>query len=277
MLDMELFRNRRFTAASGTVTIALFAMSGFLFVATQYWQFVRNYAPFPAAVHMLPIAGAIGIGSVTGTKLALRLGTKTVVVIGLVGVGVVFVWASTVTATTTYMTLVAQMVLLGGALGLAAPPATESIIGAIPSHKAGVGSAVNDATRLVGGTLGVAVIGSAFGSVYASRISKGLPVELPRSVAKNAQGSVGAAFGVAKRLETYGWTELAGPVHSAATHAFQDGLIVAGLIGGILSIVGAILAAIWLPGQPGRKGEAKVVVSPEPALMSPTFETTHSD
>src|SRR5262252_1334321 len=79
MLDVRLFRNMRFSAASGAVTISFFTLFGFIFLITQYFQFVRGYGPLSAGVRLLPVAVAVGIGSVAGTQLAVRAGTKLVV------------------------------------------------------------------------------------------------------------------------------------------------------------------------------------------------------
>src|SRR4051812_26242132 len=83
MLDVSLFRNLRFTAASGAVTVVFFSLSGFIFLITQYFQFFKGYGPLSAGVHLLPVATAVGASSVVGTKLAVRLGTKLVVATGL--------------------------------------------------------------------------------------------------------------------------------------------------------------------------------------------------
>src|SRR5207302_4495663 len=105
-----------------------------------------------------------------------------------------YMWVPTARAGTSDGTIAAQMVVLGTGMGLTSAPATEAIMGVVPKTHAGVGSAVNDATRLLGGTLGVAVIGSVFASLYASRIAAGPPVGLPATVARTAHASVGAAL-----------------------------------------------------------------------------------
>ncbi len=107
------------------------------------------------------MALSVGAGSVAGTQLAVRAGTKLIVTIGLVAMAAFYGWvAATTTATISYRIIAVQMVVYGLGMGLTSAPATESIMGAISRRKAGVGSAVNESTRLVGGTLGVAVIGS---------------------------------------------------------------------------------------------------------------------
>src|SRR6516164_3887745 len=170
MLEVRLFANMRFSAASGVVTVAFFTLFGFIFLITLYFQFVRGYSPLSTGVRLLPVAVSVGIGSVAGTQLAVRAGTKLIVTTGLVAMAAFYGWAAaTISATLAYGIIAAQMVLYGLGLGLSSAPATESIMGAIPRAKAGVGSAINDSTRLIGGTLGVAVLGSVYASVYASR------------------------------------------------------------------------------------------------------------
>ncbi len=85
-------------------------------------------------------------------------------------------------------------------MGLTSAPATEAIMGVVPKAKAGVGSAINDATRLLGGTLGVAVIGSVYASLYASRLTTALPARLPAAAGRTAHASVGAALTLAGKV-----------------------------------------------------------------------------
>src|SRR6201988_408169 len=201
MLDVRLFRNMRFSAASGAVTVSFFTLFGFIFLITQYFQFVRGYGPLSTGGRLLPVALSVGIGSVAGTQLAVRAGTKLVVTTGLAAVAAFYGWvAATTSATTSYGVIAAQMVLYGLGMGLSSAPATESIMGAISRAKAGVGSAVNDATRLIGGTLGVAVIGSVYASVYGSRLTATTPAGVPGQVAALAHQSVGAAYAAAAGL-----------------------------------------------------------------------------
>src|ERR671928_25716 len=171
MLDLSLFRNPRFTAASVSVAISFFALSGFIFLVTQYFQFLKGYGPLSTGVRLLPVAACVAISSILGARLAVRVGTKLVVASGLFSMAAFYVWVTTAATTTGYVTIAAQMVVLGAGMGLTSAPATEAIMGVVPKAKAGVGSAVNDATRLLGGTLGVAVIGSVYASLYASRLT----------------------------------------------------------------------------------------------------------
>ena len=252
MLDVGLFRNLRFSAASGAVTITFFSLMGFIFLVTLYFQFLKGYAPFSTGLRLLPVATMTGITSVVGTALAVRFSTKLVVSAGLVSLAAGLAWASTSSTDTSYLTIAMTMILIGSGIGLTSAPATESIMGAVPAAKAGVGSAVNDATRILGSTVGVAVIGSIYASIYASHLTSGLPGQLPAAAADTAHRSIGGAFGVADRLGGIGHPELAGAVHDAAATAFFDGFQVAVLVAAGIALAGAVMAAILLPAQPPR-------------------------
>jgi hypothetical protein len=142
------------------------------------------------------------------------------------------------------------MVVYGLGLGLTSAPATESIMGAIPRAKAGIGSAINDSTRLIGGTLGVAVIGSVYASVYASRLTATMPPAVPAPVAAIAHQSVGAAYAAAGQVAALGHPLLGQMLQHAATNAFLRGLTISALVAGSVGALGAILAVLFLPAQP---------------------------
>ncbi len=250
MLDLSLFSNPRFTAASVSVAISFFALSGFIFLVTQYFQFLKGYGPLSTGVRLLPVATCVAISSIVGTKLAVRVGTKLVVASGLTSMAAFYVWVATAQAATSYGTIAAQMVVLGTGMGLTSAPATEAIMGVVPKAKAGVGSAVNDATRLLGGTLGVAVIGSVYASLYASRLTSALPAGLPGSLARTAHGSVGAALTVAGKLAHTGHPTVAAVVHGAASSAFFDGFHTANYVAAGVAAAGAVMALALLPAQP---------------------------
>src|SRR5580692_9616322 len=125
MLDVGLFRNPRFTAASGSVAISFFALQGFIFLVTQYFQFIKTFSPLGTGVRLLPVAGAVAVASVVGTKLAVRIGNKVVVTAGLVSFAVGLLWTATVSVSTSYSIIVLQMLFLGTGMGLTSAPATE--------------------------------------------------------------------------------------------------------------------------------------------------------
>jgi EmrB/QacA subfamily drug resistance transporter len=272
MLDLSLFANPRFTAASASVAISFFALSGFIFLVTQYFQFLKGYGPLSTGVRLLPVASCVAIFSIFGAKLAVRFGTKLVVAAGLFLMAAFYLWVTTAATGTRYGTIAAQMVVLGTGMGLTSAPATEAIMGVVPKAKAGVGSAVNDATRLLGGTLGVAVIGSVYASLYASRLTELLPTRLPASLTHAAHASVGAALGAASGLLQTGHPALAAAVHNAASSAFFHGLHAANFVAAGVAAAGAVMALVLLPAQPARpRDDAEL-----PATGVPASATAHT-
>jgi EmrB/QacA subfamily drug resistance transporter len=250
MIDVRLFRNPRFTAASASVAIAFFALLGFIFLMTQYFQIVRGYSPLATGVRLLPVALSVGVASVAGTRLAVRVGNKLIVGGGMALFCAALLWISFSTRYTSYGIITVQMVVLGVGMGFTQAPATEAIMGAVPKQKAGIASAVNGATRLFGGTLGVAVIGSVAASLYTSRLTELLPAGLPRQAVTAAKGSVGGAAVAAQQLTQAG---LAGPARAlsdAAVAAFMHSLSGACLVAAGVAAAGVLVVAIWLPARP---------------------------
>ena len=253
MLDMRLFRNARFSASSVAVTVSFFTLLGFIFLITQYFQFVRGYSALSAGVRLLPVAMSVAVGSVAGTQLAVRAGTKLIVTGGLVAMAGFYGWVAATTSTTlAYWVIAIQMVMYGLGMGLTSAPATEAIMGAISRTRAGVGSAVNDATRLIGGTLGVAVIGSVYASVYGARLTATMPSGLTGSVVATAHQSVGAAYAAAGAVAARGHPALGHALQLASANAFLRGLTVGALVAGGVAAAGALLTALFLPAHPAE-------------------------
>jgi EmrB/QacA subfamily drug resistance transporter len=274
MLDVRLFRNPRFTAASGSITIAFFILGGFTFLITQYFQFIQGYTPLGTGVRLLPVATAIAVAALVGTRLAVRIGNKAVVATGLTMWGITMLWIASNDASTSYLTIVGQMLLGGGGLGLITAPATEAIMGAVSTAKAGVGSAVNDATRLFGTALGVAMTGSVAASLYSNRLDQSIPRHLPAQAANAADGSVGGALVAAQTLQHAG---LAGPAHqlsTAASDAFIHSLNGTYPILGAIALAGAVMAAVLLPSRPKAPTTADgQLESPSEPAVQPVLAT----
>jgi len=271
MLDMRLFRNMRFTGASIAISLVFFAMFGSLFSLTQYLQFVLGYDTLEAGIRVTPVALGIIIGAGGSTRLAAHLGTKIIVSWGLAVVAGGLALLSTVDSGSGYGLVATSLVILGYGMGTAMAPATEAIMGAVPKDHAGVGSAVNDATRQVGGALGVAILGSLLSTSYASSMEDAT-ANLPAPAASAAGDSVGAAAQVAARL---GGPEGAALISSART-AFVDGMSTSLLVAAGFALTGALFAAIFLPSRAPKEDEmrdthAEIGLVPQDRL---TQETT---
>jgi hypothetical protein len=192
----------------------------------------------------------VGVASVLGNKLGVRFGTKLVVATGLAMMAAFYAWVSSANASLGYGTIAIQMVLFGTGMGFTSAPATEAIMGVVPTDKAGVGSAVNDTTRLLGGTIGVAVIGSVYASLYGSRLSSLLPHGLPASLASAAHSSAGAALIAAQHVHQAGNAALATSLHHAASSGFFHGFSAGNLVAAGVAGAGVLMALALLPAQP---------------------------
>jgi len=244
MLDISVFFNRRFSGGSLAVTAGFLTLFGFIFVITQYFQFIKDYTAFQTGVRLLPVAASIALASVLGPRLVERVGTTTVVAVGLAVFAAGLAWASTAEASTHYGEIAMQMLLLGGGLGLTTAPATEAIMGSLSADKAGIGSAVNDTTRELGGTLGVAVVGSVFASVYSEQLRSASELAgLPAEVSSAMRRSMAVAHKVIGQLPA----ERATAVRDAVNHAFLDGLQAGALVCAGIALGAAIVVAWLLP------------------------------
>lgn len=248
LIDVTLFTNLRFSAASGAVTVAFFALFGFIFLITQFMQLLQGFGPLETGVRILPVALSIAVGSVIGTRLAVsRVGTKVVVFVGLVMMAASFAWIHFIDVTVSYPEMAAQMVLLGGGLGLTTAPATDSIMGVVRPEQAGAGSAVNDATRQVGGTLGVAVIGSIFSTLYIRQLTDS-PVLQALPDPARAVAEEGLAQGLAVAAQSPG--PVAGAVRATVNDAFLSGMSAGCLTAAAVCLVGAFFVLAVLPAHP---------------------------
>ena len=254
MLDVSVFANRRFSGGSLAVTAGFLTLFGFIFVITQYFQFIKSYSAFETGVRLLPVAISIAVASVLGPRVVERIGTTAVVAGGLAIFSGGLAWASTADASTPYIHIAMQMVLLGGGLGLTTAPATEAIMGSLSADKAGVGSAINDTTRELGGTLGVAIVGSVFASVYSGRLGSASAVAaLPADVRSTMERSMAAAYKVIEQLPA---GRIIG-VRDAVNHAFLDGLQIGSLVCAGIALGAAVVVAVMLPARARQTASAR--------------------
>jgi EmrB/QacA subfamily drug resistance transporter len=254
LLDLHLFNDARFTAASGTVMALFFALFGFLFLSTQYLQFVLGYSPLGAGVRALPYAGAMIAFAIGSPAIVARLGTKRVVTVGMLLFSAGLAVAATVSTGSGYSRIAIAMLLMGAGMGLAGAPATESIMGALPPERANIGSAVNDTTRELGGALGVAIVGSVMSSLYAANLSETLPDSVPSATVEAAQESLAAG------------TQMAPDIASAAREAFVGAMSGASVVVAVAAALGALLAWRYLPAHAAPE-RADVQAAPDPMLV----------
>ena len=245
LLDVRLFTNRRFSVAALAITAAFFGLFGFIFGVTQYFQAVRGYGTLGAGVATLPFALVTGALAPVGIILMHRFGTTLVTAAGLALMSAGLVVAAGSTPDSGYWgRIVGSMVLMAAGLAFTSGPATEAVMDALPPAKAGVGSAVNDTTREVGGTLGVAIVGSVLNSIYGPRVADALAgLGLSPSALSGARESVMAGLGVAGQVP--------GDVRPAAAEAvrqaFVDGMRAGTLVAAGTAAAAAVAVLIFMP------------------------------
>lgn len=268
MLQLGLFRNPRFSAASAAITLVFFALFGMVFVLQQQLQFVLGYTALEAGSRLLPVA-ALVVAAPLSARLVQRAGSKLVAACGLVIVATGLWLLSRVGVGDGYAPVGWALAVLGTGMGTTMAPATASIMGSLPPAKAGVGSAMNDTTRMVGGALGVAVLGSLLSSVYRDQIAPALG-GLPGRAAAVARDSVGAALGMASRLPGGTGPRLAEAARAAFVHAMHDTALVAAGV----ALLGALIVLTFLPAR-DRQPEpgAAAAAPPEEVGLAPTAGT----
>jgi EmrB/QacA subfamily drug resistance transporter len=247
MLELSLFRNARFTAGAGAIALTFFALFGVIFGLTQFLQFVLGKTALEAGTIMITLALGIPVGARISLKAVEHAGTNRVMAGGLILVTVVLLTITRWTPTTE--TWVVSLTLFVLAIGLAnvMAPGTGAVMAAVPQAKAGVGSAMNDLFRQLGGALGVAVIGSAINTVYRDRVAAAVAA-LPAPAADAAGDSVGAAVAIAGQLGGAAGDALA----VTARAGFTDALGVAAVVAAGVAI---LTAAFVYRARPARAME----------------------
>lgn len=231
LLDPRIFRHRRLAAGTLSIFVQFLAFFGFIFVVLQYLQLVRGDTAIVSAVSMLPMAAAMMPTARLAPRLIARFSARTVCLTGLVLISAGLVILAQLEVSSGYGWLLAGLVPLGVGMGAAMTPATTAITEALPASQQGVGSAINDLARELGGAVGIAVIGSTLTATYRNHLT--LP-GLPASVVGQARNS----FAVAAHL--------GGRVATQASIAFTDGLRIALLVGAGFALLAAIAVALLL-------------------------------
>ncbi|MDX2594529.1 MFS transporter [Streptomyces sp. WI03-4A] len=277
ILDVRRFTDRRFAGSNLAVALFFLAVFGAFYYLTQHLQFVLGYDALETGVRMLPLAGAVFVGSALTGWLTPRVGMKWTVGAGMVGGTAALALLTRVDAGSGYGDFVAPLVILGLAIGLALSPCTDAIMGAFPESELGVGGAVNDTSLELGGSLGIAILGSLLGTSYGDRLTDTTAGSgLPASALATARDSVGAGYAVAQGIGDKahqaaaraaaakdpqqaaqlkqqaaelgsGARQMADAVGSSFAHAVAH----TSLVGAVILGVGTVLVAVLLPRREG--------------------------
>jgi EmrB/QacA subfamily drug resistance transporter len=246
MLDIGFFRNPRFSAASMAITLTFMALMGVIFGLTQYLQSVLGFSPLEAGAILLPMSAVMLVLAPMSARLVERLGTKLVLGTGLLVVALALALQTTLDTGSSTLHVVLVTIVLAVGMANVMAPATESIMGSLPRAKAGVGSAVNDTTRQMGGAIGVALIGSLLASVYRSDVRTGLAGSgAPASLVEQASSSVQSGVAAGRELGGALGQQVVTVSHQSFVSGYHVGVVVAAAI----VLVAAVAVFRWLPAR----------------------------
>ncbi|MGA6154258.1 MFS transporter [Stenotrophomonas sp. NPDC087984] len=244
MVDLRLYRDRRFSGAGFAVAVMTIATGSTLFVLSQYLQLVLGYSAFETGLAAVALAAGVVAGSTVGGRAAARFGPRACIVAGFTVTAAGFVTLASLSEEGSYATVSVGLALAGAGSGIAGPSATSTVLGAVPPERAGMGSALNDTHQQLGIALGVAGLGSLLATVYRGKLPDGLP--------DDAMSSLGATLSHARdRPDGEALTE-------AARSAFTDAQSVTMSVGVAAALVGAAVALFVLPGR------TTLATAPEP-------------
>ena len=245
MFPLEFFKNRSFLGSTIALTLASFALMGSVFFFSQYFQSVQGYSPLETGLAMVPLNIFVLIFTLYSVRVDQKIGAKLTISIGLCLIGIgLLLFGFTAAIDTSFLISIAVQFFIAVGLGLVMSPGTNVIMNSIPTGRAGVGSAMNDTTRQIGGALGIAVLGSLVNSVYAAKIAASQTISgLPEQIGLHVHNSLQAALIAASELPE----STASEVIFYVRQSFLDGLVQSVVIAAIILFIAAIINLIILP------------------------------
>jgi EmrB/QacA subfamily drug resistance transporter len=250
MLNLHFFADRRFSVSSGGITLIFFSMFGTLFLMTQYFQLVLGYSPLEAGVRLLPMSVVMATLAPQTPKLVVRFGANRVGGGGLATLAVGLATLALVGTDTSYLQLTVTLMVMAAGMALTMSPLTAQLMSSVPPAKAGVGSAMNDTTRELGGALGVALLGSLVTSRYAASIGDALS-GVAEPVREIARSGLAGAVSLADDPERFGDLPIdaatARQIKAAGQDAFVDGLSLSAIVAAVVVAIGAVVVHRLLP------------------------------
>ncbi len=237
LLDLRLFGSPGFTWGTVLLTLMTFAMFGMTFIAPQFFQAIKGLGPQATAIRFLTLTVGVVAGTLIGTRVLPRAGTKLTVAAGfaVLAAGLFLGAATGVGSGDGY--ILSWMTVVGVAVGFVMPAANAAALAALPRAQAGSGSALVTTARMVGGAFGVAILGSVLNAGYQARLSS---AALPPAAVDAVRKSVFGGIGVARQAHS-------ATLLDAVRVAFTGGMDVTLVVCGAIALVGAGLAVAYLP------------------------------
>ena len=239
MLPLRFFRQKDFTGAVLVIGIIMFAMLVSFFFLTQFFQIVQGRSAFQAGLLIIPTSVAMMVGAPPSGKLMHTIGPRYLVLAMAAAMVTGIVMLTGIEVTSSALSVIIPLAIFGFGAGLGMPALTDTVMAAVPEADAGIGSAVNDVSRELGGALGIATIGSVVSGLYRSNVGDALAGAVPVDLVDVASESIGVANVVAAGLPA----ELATTLTAAANGAFVDAMRGGGGGGGGFIVSAIILVA----------------------------------
>ncbi|MEU0090122.1 DHA2 family efflux MFS transporter permease subunit [Kribbella sp. NPDC006257] len=245
LIELGLFREKVFTGSAVLMTVSVFAIFGLLFTIPQYFQGINGSDALHTGLKLLPFIGGMAVGAKLAQPVETKAGTRALVMIGFLVMAIGFALGAFTALDTGYGYTTVWLVVVGLGLGCSMPQAMNAGLGVLDPDRAGTGSAMLQAFRQIGGTVGVAVLGTVLNSVYRSGVdTDGLPAQAAEAVEKG----VGPGLAVAAKT---GSAELLASVRDAFMTSFNATMWVSAGIG----IAGAVLAALLMPKRAAKASD----------------------
>ena len=251
LLPVSFFKNMSFTGANLAIALVMFGMMGTMFFFSQYYQSVQGATAFEAGLRVFPLSLFLMLAAALSTRIVEKIGIKFAVGIGILMVGTgLFYFSQILAIDTPYWMIVIGYAIMAFGMGTAMTPATDSIMGSVPLNKAGVGSAMNDTTRQLGGALGIAVLGTLMNNIYLEEVNvladNPMLAQMPAEIMMAIRNSIQGAHLVVGKIPM---PQLATLVADTANQAFVNGITAAMFVGAIIAWVSAVLVFLILPAK----------------------------
>jgi len=242
MIDLALFRIRRFNTALVVNFLAIFVMVGYFLFIGQYLQLVAGMSPLTAGLWSLPSAIGFVVSSQLAPRYLQRVRPANLVAAGLAAAAAGLFLLTTVQAGTGLVAIVVSSVVISLGMGPVFGLTTEMVVGSAPAEKAGAASGISETAAELGGALGIAVLGSVGATIYRGGVAGGLPPGVPDEAAHAARDTLGGAISAAAHLPE----PAASALIDVAREAFVAGLQLASAASGVIAAGIAVVAAVAL-------------------------------
>ena len=249
LLPMEFFSQRQYSIGLMAIALAMFVMFSFMFMQMLHFQLVRGLSPLEAAIRFFPLPLGLMPAAANSDKFVAKFGRRKVITFGLCLVAAGMMLFALVDRSTAYAQIAVTFALLGLGMGLTMAPSTTAIMEAIPHNKAGVGSATNDASREIGGALGIAIGGSILNQIYQSALVIPESLMAYKDVLMNS-------FPSAMRIGAENGTDGALLIVSAQD-AFVEGMVGSCYITAAVAVLAAIIVWTMMPDEQPQEASSE--------------------